>query len=173
MSKVYSGVPRARVGFGEARAEGEDPVRVARRLVDECRTPEAGHPEHERAVVGERALAHEAVRDGQRQQLGELLELGRGVRGDDPAAHVEHGPVGVEEVAHDPFGDLFVDAGLREGRGVAEHLVERARRRPRPRTRPSARRREHGPGSAALGEGERLVEHLGDEVGLVDAARRA
>ena len=115
MSNVYSAYQELESASAKRVPSARIQSAFLRRLVDECRAPEARHPQHERTVVGERALAHEAVRDGQRQELDELLELGRRVRGDDPAAHVEHGPVGVEQVAHDPFGDRFVDAGLGEG----------------------------------------------------------
>ena len=164
------GVPRARVGLGEPRAEREDPVGGPGRLVDEGRAPEPGHPQHQRAVVGQRALAHEAVRHGQRQKLGELLELGCRIRCDDPAADIEHRPVCREQVADDPLRDLFIEAGLGERAGVAEHLVEQG---DVDLGREHVHRHvdEHGSGSAALGEGERLVEHLGDEVRLVDAPR--
>ena len=69
-------LPRAAIGFGEPRAEPEDPVGALALVVDELRAPEAGHAENQRMVVGQRALAHQRVRDGKRQVFGEFAHLG-------------------------------------------------------------------------------------------------
>ena len=45
-------------------------------VVDELRAPEPGHAEHQRMVVGQRALAHQRVRDRDLQVVDELAQLG-------------------------------------------------------------------------------------------------
>ena len=69
------GLPGAAVGFGEARAEAENPVGRAALLVDEAGSPEAGHAEHEGVVVRERTLAHQGVRDRNLQVVDEFPQL--------------------------------------------------------------------------------------------------
>ena len=46
-------IPRARVRFGEARADGEDQVGGAALLVGDRRAPEAGHAEQQRMVLAQ------------------------------------------------------------------------------------------------------------------------
>ena len=85
--------PGAAIGFGEARAQREHPVRAARLLIDEPRSPEARHAEYERMVVGQRALAHQRVGNRDLQLFDELVQIGRCVREHDATAHVQHRPL--------------------------------------------------------------------------------
>ena len=64
-------------------------------------------------VVGQRALPHQRVRDGQRQVLGEFAHLGRRVGQQDAAADVEQRRLGREQLLDDPGRRLVVERGLR------------------------------------------------------------
>ena len=164
------GVPGAGVGLSEPRAQREDPVSRSSRLIGEGGPPESRHAQHEWIVIGHRTLAHEAVGDGKREQLGELGELCRGIGGDHSATDIQHRAFGIQKVLHDLLGDRLVEARLDQRTSVAEHPVEQL-------DLDFGGEDIHGDvdedgsGPAALREREGLVEHLGDEVGLINTPR--
>ena len=94
-------IPRARVRFGEARADGEDQIRGAALLVGDRRAPEAGLPEQQRMILAQAALAHQRVRDRQLERFGERRELRRRARREHAAAGVEHRALGVRQRVDD------------------------------------------------------------------------
>ena len=87
---VYSGSHELQSASEKRVPRPEDPVGRAALLVDELRAPEAGHAEDERMVVGQRALAHQRVRDRNLQVVDEFAQLVGGVGQHDAAADVEH-----------------------------------------------------------------------------------
>ena len=78
----------------EARRHRHQAVRVVHRHVGVVGAVHAEHVERERIGHRERAQAHEGLGDRDLGQVRQLAQLGRGVRGDRAAAHVEHRPLG-------------------------------------------------------------------------------
>ena len=167
---VYSLLPRAAVGLGEARAEAEDPVGALALVVDELRAPEARHAEDQRMVVGQRALAHQRVRDRQRQVLGEFAHLLGRVGEQDAAADVHQRCLRREQLADDLLRGLVVERGLAQHLGVGEHALPQ---RDVDLLREDVHRHvdQHRARAAALGERERLLDDLGKEVRRIHAPR--
>ena len=141
-------------------------------LVDELRAPEPRHAEHERMVVGQRALAHQRVRDGKRQVIDELAQLGRGVGEHDAAADVEQRALRAEQRPDDLLGRLLVERRLVQRLGVVPQALEQ---RDVDLLREDVHRHvdQHRPRPAALGERERLLDDLGEQVRPSPRARRA
>ena len=81
--------PGTAVGFLEAGAEAENVVRVAATVVDVLRAPETGHAERQRMIVGQRALAHQRMRDRDAQVVDELGKLLRRVGDQNAAAGID------------------------------------------------------------------------------------
>ena len=86
-------IPRAAVGFLEAGPDGEDDVGREAGVVDELRSPEAGHPQHQGMVVAEGALAHQAVGDRDAHVIDEALKLFAGPRQQHATAGVDDRPL--------------------------------------------------------------------------------
>ena len=89
MLNVYSVSHELQSASEKRVPSAEDPVGALALVVDELRAPEPGHAEDQRMVVGQRALAHQRVRDRQRQVLGQLAHLVGRVGEQDAAADVE------------------------------------------------------------------------------------
>ena len=121
-------------------------------------------------VVGQRALAHQRVRDGQRQVLGELAHLGRSVGEQDAAADVEQRRPRFEQLADDLLGGLVVERGLRERLGVLPQALEQG---DVDLLREDVHRHvdQHRPRPAAFGQRECLFDDLGEEVRRIHAPR--
>ena len=169
--KVYSALPRAAVGLGEARAEAEDPVGARALVVDELRAPEARHAEDQRMVVGQRALAHQRVRDRQRQVLGELAQLGRphrraGCRRRRRAAASSPRAAGGRSPRRSPRRARASRSALVLAAARSNSATSTSFEKMSIGTSTST-----GPGPAALGQRERLFDDLGEEVRRVDAPR--
>ena len=84
-------IPGAAVGFLESRAEAQHPVGGEAGVVHELRAPEPAHAEQQRVIVGQRALAHEAVRNGNSEVIDERAQFVAGIRQHDAAADVHQG----------------------------------------------------------------------------------
>ncbi len=86
---VYSASHELQSASEKRVPSAEDPVGAAALVVDVLGAPEAGHAEDQRVIVGQRALAHQRVRDRKLQVLGELAHLGGRVGEQDAAADVQ------------------------------------------------------------------------------------
>ena len=80
----------ARHAVVEAGADRDEEVALVQAPVRPLRAVHAGPAEVELVRLGERALAHERRHDREPPDLGELEQLGAGVRVERPAADVEH-----------------------------------------------------------------------------------
>ncbi len=87
----------AEVGLGERAADAEDQVRLVEERAHRLRDGEAAGAERQRMRLGEGALALEAGGDGDREQLGQLLELGPGFRPVHALAGVDDRPLGGDQ----------------------------------------------------------------------------
>ena len=92
-------IPGAAVGFLEARAEAQHPVGGEAGVVDELRAPEAAHAEQQRMIVGQRTLAHEAVRHGNSEVIDERAQFLAGIGQHDAAADVQQRLLRLRHVA--------------------------------------------------------------------------
>jgi len=121
-------------------------------------------------VVRERALAHQAVRDGNREMRGEVAQLVGGVGEQHPAAGVDHRARCAGERFHHARGGLVVDRRLVQRLGVMREALKQ-RRIDRLGEDVHRHRHQHRPGPAAPRELERLVDDLGEEIRPLDAPR--
>ena len=83
----------------EPRPDRDQAVRVMDRHVGVVRAVHAEHFEGERVLRREGAEPHQRRRHGGLGHLGQAPDFFRGVRGDDTAAHVEHGTLGPQDRA--------------------------------------------------------------------------
>ena len=131
-------IPRARVRFGETRADRDDQIGGAALLVGDRRAPETGLAEQQRMLVRQASLPHQRVRDRHLQRFGKLLQFFGRARRQHAAAGIQH---------RTPRRRQGID-DARGGRGIETRLGDLGRRRSqthrcrgRPRRCPSARRR--------------------------------
>ena len=84
----------------ETGADGQQHVAVLHRHVGLVGAVHAWHADELAAAGGEAAQAHQGAGAGRAQLRHELVQLGRGVRQDDPAAGVDHRPLGGQQHLH-------------------------------------------------------------------------
>ena len=132
-----------------------------------CRSPEPGHPQHQRVIVAEDAFAHQAVGDRDTHVVDEALELVAGPRQQHTAAGVDDRALGLGEPGDDGARCLVVERRLVQRLGA---VVEAGEQRRVDGLREDVHRHidEHRPGLAVLGEQERLLDDLGEEFCPVD-----
>jgi hypothetical protein len=161
-----AGLPRAAVGLLEAGAQAQDVVGGQAAVVDVLGAPEAGHAQGHRMVVGQGALAHQRVGDGQAEVLDQLRQLLRRVGQQDAAADIEQGLLGAGQGQQDAVGGLVVDRGLLQHLGVGLEAIEQGDLDLH-REDVHRHRDQHRAGPAAGGQLEGLLQDLGEQVGAL------
>ena len=84
-------------GFGEGAADAEDHVGLGEEFRHRARHREAARAERQRMRLRERRLAAEAGGDGNREPLGQPLQLRPGLRVMHALAGIDHRPLGVDQ----------------------------------------------------------------------------
>ena len=161
-------IPRAAIGFRKPGAQSDHVIGLAAFLVDEFCPPEARHAKHQRMVVGQRALPHQAVRDRQTEVVDKLPQFGAGVRQDDAASGIDHRILRRADRLDDPCRGFVVDRRPMQRLGVV--------REPREQARVDFLGKDvHGHGyqhrsrPPTLGESERLLDDFRKQVRPLDA----
>ena len=117
-------IPRARVRFGETRADSHDHIRGAAPVIGDRRAPESGLPEQQRVIVPQAAFAHQRMRDRHVERLGQRCQL-RGRPGREHAAtRVQDRTLGGCERVDDLPDRCGVDRGPRHDRGHVPECVD-------------------------------------------------
>ncbi len=152
----------------EAGAEAEEEVGLVHGPVAEGGAVHAKPAEGERVVLGEGTDAHEGGGDGDVDLLGEGAEVGRGLGGDDAAAGVDDGAVGLGDEVEDVL-QLLV-AGVGElGEGLVGELDRGGEDRGEFGLLDVLRNvDDDGAGAAGAGEDEGLLEDAREVGGVED-----
>ena len=121
-------------------------------------------------VVGQRALAHQRVRDRQRQVFGQFAHLVGRVGEQDAAADVHQRRLRREQRADDRFGRHVVQRGLVQRLRVRQHALPQA---DVDFLGEDVHRHvdQHRAGPPALGQRERLLDDLGEQMRRIHAPR--